>query len=229
MTEAETVTERSSIADDLRTIHRIVDAQPTAGRRARTPWWGTPCEESVLELLEEEYGVVPDDVRHFYRTTDIATFGPFDEILGPATLVELREWLSSYFAPEAIEQVPEIYERNGPMGHAVLPMSSWLDFGCLIELGGPQHGRAISPPYFGDFWRTLAWNLADAVACIRELYEMGWYDWEAYPSGHKGSPRPDPQEELERLQPIFDRWGCNPVIAGFENHHGSEPERPTDR
>lgn len=229
MTDEDTVTERSSLAYDLRAIHRIVDAQSGGLLPGRTPWWGKPCSEEALDSLEVEYGAVPDDVKEFYRTTDIATFGPFDEILGPVTLVELRERLSFNFSPEAQEQVPDIYKRNAPLGRALLPMSGATDGGCLIELGGPQDGRVIAPPYFGDYWRTLAWSLSDAVACIRELYELGWYDWEYYPFGPNGNPRLDPQEELARLQPVFDRWNCNPVIALFEDRYSREPERPTDR
>ena len=223
------MTQQGSIADDLRAIRQIIHDRPPALRPRREPWWGEPCTEQSLRALEVEFGDLPGDVKEFYRTTDIASFGPFDEILGPETVVLLRERLSSNFAPDAIEQVPEIYEKNGPQGHAVLPMSASRDRGCLIELGGPQHGRVIAPPYFGDYWRTLAWSLADAVGCIRELYEVGWYDWEHYPFGPNGNPRLDPQEELDRLRPILNRWSCNPVVARFEDHHGSEPERPADR
>jgi hypothetical protein len=180
-------------------------------------------------LLEDEYGALPGDVEDFYRTTDIATFGPFDEILPPETLVRLRDRLSQDFSEASIEQVPEIYEKNRPSGHALLPMSGSLGAGCLIELGGPRDGRVIFPPRSGDFWRTLAWSLSDAVACIRELYEMGWYDWEAYPFGPNGNPRLDPEEELERLRPVFDRWNCNPVIALLEDQYSREPERPSNR
>lgn len=229
MAEDEAVTERSSIAQDLRAIHKIILERPPARRPPRDPWWGNPCTEAALELLEDEYGAVPNDVAEFYRTTDIASFGPFDEILGPETLVQLRERLSRNFSPGAQEDLPEIYENDGPLGRAILPMSGQGDWGCLIELGGPQDGRVINPPHFGDhYWRTLAWSLSDAVACIRELYELGWYHWEAYPFGPNGSPRLDRQEELARLQPIFGRWNCNPVIAGFEDQYSRHPARPTD-
>lgn len=76
---------------------------------------------SALSSLQDEYGVVPNDVAEFYRTTDIASFGPFDDILGPEILVELRGRLSRDFSAAAQEQVPEIYEGNIPLRRALLP------------------------------------------------------------------------------------------------------------
>ena len=149
-----------NIREDLSAIEEILRGLGGPLFRSVDCWWGTPAPEESIEVLAEEFGELPEDVIDFYRTTDIATFGYFDSIMDPTFVVERREHLSAAFSLEMQRDYPEPFKKNAPKSNVILPMSGMPDLACLIEVGGSDHGRVISPPHTGEnYWETLAWSL----------------------------------------------------------------------
>ena len=215
------------IQEDLPAIRKIIQDVGNGDMHFnRHPWWGEPASEEAIRSLTDQFGELPQDVIDFYRVTNIATFARFDAIMAPQAILERAKHGVPYSEADHID-APWLFENNVPTG-AILPMSLQEDWGCLIELSGPDHGRVMSPSS-GDrnYFRTLAWSLSDAVACSRELYEFGWYQNDGV-RGDIVKPKHD-DALLARIQPILDKWNCNPLLAMFHNPYGYEPERPTNR
>lgn len=224
------------VSEDLPVIKEILDGlDEPKPNYYRDPWWGEPCSDEAIDALANEYGELPQDVIEFYKITNIATFGSFEDMADPLVAIELRGYLEAICDPL---NYPPMYEDGQPKGDGLLPMSLEHDRGCLIELGGPDHGRVINFPAdieYG-FYRTMAWSLGDAVACIRDLYEFGWFQDLGDPTDffYKTNQSRPPfgtteygLAELAKIQPIIDKWNCDPVIATFNSPYRYNPERPT--
>ncbi len=217
------------VAQDLLAIREIVKTLPAAPH-LREPWWGAPTTDlEIFAKANRVFGELPDDVVDFYRTTDRASFGCFDEIIGLDMATDRREDFSYAHNEQSQAHFPFLFEEDRPQSDSIFVMSATNDRGCLVEIGGPDHGRVIFPPTYGQYWRTLAWSLSDAIACIRDLYEAG-LDWYRPQTDGHGNPVRAPEDlEFDRVQPIIDRWNCNPIIAFFPDDYCYTPDRPTSR
>ena len=222
------VTASGNISEDLPVVRQMMQqiGDPDI-HFGRTPWWGKPASEESLDALSAEFGELPQDVIDFYRVTDIASFTVFDDILKPSELLGADEAVMPY--SKAIQRdYPEPFENNRPQGHGLLPMSTSINGALLIELGGPDHGRAIRPLVGDDdYFRTHGWSLSDVIACTRELFEFGWYQDNGPERSYKKTPVDD--ELLTTVRPILDKWNCSPLVAGFWTPYAYEPHRPTNR
>lgn len=227
------------VSEDLPVIKEILDGlDEPKPNYYRDPWWGEPCSDEVIEALAAEYGELPQDVIDFYKVTNIATFGCFEDIADPLVSIRRRDIIDVLCGEDAQRAYPPMFQDGQPKGDGLLLMSSKSDRGCLIELGGPDHGRVINHPAdieYG-FFRTMAWSLGDAIACLRELYEFGWFQnleggTEFFEKTNQSHPPFGTTEyglaELAKIQPIIDKWNCDPVIATFNSSYRYEPERPT--
>lgn len=150
----------------------------------------------------------------------------------------MQETLETYLdASPRVSDLALVLSKENPHGLLFEPEGDILwfsadsDHSVGVEMGGPDHGRLVSPTWDQLFeWRTLAWNLSDAIACTLELYEAGWFQWEQNPFHHSthGPELTLPQDDMYPvLAPIIDRWNCSPLIAEFDETYHREPERPT--
>lgn len=185
--------------------------------------WPWPEGESpdAFDAMKAAYGAAPQAIVDLYSVT--RSFAAGRVLIAP--LRDVVSWKDKF---------DELAEECGhdsdfwPSGE-ILWLNPGLDETVAVQVGGEDDGRVFEIRWEDGFeWRTLAWSMADLVACLRDLHEHGWFAWEANPMLRQDDPV-DPETLVDSLMPIADRWNCNPRIAGFVGSYAREPERPMKR
>lgn len=223
------MTATGNITEDARAIQELIapGSRTTLGHHG--PWpWVPRADEIDISIARSQYEFFDEQVVELLWVTEQFTAGYFVNRESLRAHLHASPKVSDLAYALSNEVVGELlFEPTGD----ILWFCKASGQSVGVEMGGPNHGRLLAPPWHLGFeWRTLAWSLSDAVACTRELYEAGWFQWERNPFHY-----PDywtesalPQEEMyPTLAPIIDRWNCSPLIAEFDETYHREPEHPT--
>ncbi len=200
---------------DLPELRRLCDSRRAAGGdnvAAFFDEFGPPATDEEIAAAVRRLPELPDDVQ---QIVSVATHVD-------AGWLRIGMMLDIYYL-EAQNEFLHLLTSEHHEGRPVpdphmMPQGKLLNIGseapnsCVVELEGDHPGRVWTFWVWHErFWHPVAWSLADLIACMVDLIEIGWYQWRSV--GPFGPETIKTNEQaLAFTADILERWACNPLI-----------------